>query len=146
MNVPYTYWNVWIGCEKGLGSIVYSYNLFIVWLSSIPFSDFSLSLACQCKFWPRIMYLFSIHSWIPICKEVIYCSTVMCFSIFFIKYFYPKGHSFVKSLCTIFSLWKQDPPHQTFEDSQSWHQLSVYENKILVQNCLQNEWTLNKSF
>ena len=29
-----------------------------------------------------------------------------------------------------------------FQASQSWHQLSVYENKILVQNCLLNEWTL----
>ena len=25
-----------------------------------------------------------------------------------------KGH-FVKRVCTIFSLWKQDPPHQTFQ-------------------------------
>ena len=29
-----------------------------------------------------------------------------------------------------------------FQSSQSWHQLSVYENKILVQNFLQNEWIL----
>ena len=29
-----------------------------------------------------------------------------------------------------------------FQASKSWHQLSVYENKILVQNCLNNKWTL----
>ena len=29
-----------------------------------------------------------------------------------------------------------------FQASQRWHQLSIYENKILVQNCLHNEWTL----
>ena len=29
-----------------------------------------------------------------------------------------------------------------FQASQSWHQMSVYENKILVQNCLLNEWIL----
>ena len=29
-----------------------------------------------------------------------------------------------------------------FQASQSWHQLSVYENKIRAQNCLLNEWTL----
>ena len=33
-----------------------------------------------------------------------------------------------------------------FQAIQSWHQLSVYENKILVQNCLQNEWTLVNFF
>ena len=27
---------------------------------------------------------------------------------------------------------------KSFQASQSWHQLSVYENKIFVQNCLQN--------
>ena len=30
-----------------------------------------------------------------------------------------------------------------FQARQSWHQLSVYENKILVQKCLLNEWTLD---
>ena len=34
------------------------------------------------------------------------------------------------------------PKVTIFQASQSWHQMSVYENKILVQNCLQNEWTL----
>jgi hypothetical protein len=29
-----------------------------------------------------------------------------------------------------------------FQASQIWHQLSIYENKILVQNCLLNEWIL----
>ena len=29
-----------------------------------------------------------------------------------------------------------------FQASQSWNQLSFYENKILVQNCLLSEWTL----
>ena len=29
-----------------------------------------------------------------------------------------------------------------FQASQSWNRLSFYENKILVQNCLLNEWTL----
>ena len=33
-----------------------------------------------------------------------------------------------------------------FQSSQSWHQLSFYENKILVQNCLHNEWTLALQF
>ena len=33
-----------------------------------------------------------------------------------------------------------------FLASQSWHQLSVFENKILLQNCLLNEWTLDSSF
>ena len=57
--------------------------------------DFSFSLACQCKFWPRIMYLFSIHSWIPICKEVIYCATVqvMYFLFFFMKIFLPENNN-----------------------------------------------------
>ena len=39
---------------------------------------------------------------------------------------------------------KKDPPHQTFQASQSWHPLSFYENKILVQNCLLNEWILKR--
>ena len=57
--------------------------------------DFSFSLACQCKFWPRVMYLFSIHSWIPICKEVIYCATVqvMYFLFFFMKIFLPENNN-----------------------------------------------------
>ena len=33
-----------------------------------------------------------------------------------------------------------------FQASQNWHQLSVYENKILAQNCLQNEWTLSHNW
>ena len=42
-----------------------------------------------------------------------------------------KAICFVNSFCMIFSLWKQDPPHQTFS-GRSWHQSSYYENKILV--------------
>jgi hypothetical protein len=49
---------------------------------------------------------------------------------------------FVNSVCTTFTLWKRDPSHQTFPSHQSWHQLSFYENKILVQNFLLNEWIL----
>ena len=30
----------------------------------------------------------------------------------------------------------------TCQASQIWHQLSAHENKILVQNCLQNKWIL----
>ena len=41
-----------------------------------------------------------------------------------------KAIRFVNSVCMIFSLWKQAS------------QLSVYENKDLVQICLQNEWSL----
>ena len=33
-----------------------------------------------------------------------------------------------------------------FQASQNWHQLSFYENKILVQNCLLNEWILASIF
>ena len=33
-------------------------------------------------------------------------------------------------------------PTKHFQASQSWHPLSVYGNNIIVQNCLQNEWTL----
>ena len=32
-----------------------------------------------------------------------------------------------------------------FHASQSWHQLSFYESKILVQNCLLNEWILDSN-
>ena len=35
---------------------------------------------------------------------------------------------------------------RNFQASQSWHQLTVYENKILVQNCLLIEWTLTYLF
>ena len=37
-------------------------------------------------------------------------------------------------------------PTKPFQASQSGHQLSVYETKILVQNCLQNEYALGTSF
>ena len=36
--------------------------------------------------------------------------------------------------------------NKRFQVSQSWHQLTVYENKILVQNCLLIEWTLTYLF
>ena len=53
-----------------------------------------------------------------------------------------KAIHFVNSVCAIFILCKKDPRHQTFQATQSWYRLSFYENKIFVQNCLLNEWTL----
>ena len=35
---------------------------------------------------------------------------------------------------------KKDFLTKSFQPSQSWHQLSVYKNKNLVQNCLHKEW------
>ena len=49
---------------------------------------------------------------------------------------------FLDSDCTIFIIEKGILLFKPFQASQSWHQLSFYENKILVQNCLLNEWLL----
>ena len=52
-----------------------------------------------------------------------------------------KAIHFVNSVCTIFSLWKKILLTKPCQASQSWHQLSVYENKINFQNYLLIEWT-----
>ena len=53
-----------------------------------------------------------------------------------------KARHFVNSACAIFSLWKQDPPHQTFPSLPELTSAVSLWNLILVQNYLQNEWTL----
>ena len=87
---------IWLQPTAFVESTQHYVQLLLIRKSSLFFyfwnvsHDFSFSLACQCKFWPRIMYLFSIHSWIPICKEVIYCATVQVMYFFSWKYFYLK--------------------------------------------------------
>ncbi len=54
-----------------------------------------------------------------------------------------KGHlSCKKCLHDLQFMKKRILLTKPFQASQSWHQLSVYENKVLVQSCLQNERTL----
>ena len=44
-----------------------------------------------------------------------------------------KAICFVNSICTIFSVSNKVPLTKPFQASQSWHQLSVLVNKVLVQ-------------
>ena len=45
-----------------------------------------------------------------------------------------KAIRFVNSVCTIIYFYENKVfPTKTFQASQSWHQLSVYENKVIVQ-------------
>ena len=54
-----------------------------------------------------------------------------------------KAFHFVNRVCTIFRYENKILFTKPFQANQSWHQLSVYENKFLVQICLRNEWTLH---
>ena len=56
-----------------------------------------------------------------------------------------KTSNCVKFFCPIFTPRKQGSPHQTFQASQNWHQLSVYENKVLVQKLFTKQINLSIS-
>ena len=60
--------------------------------------------------------------------------------------FIVKPIHFVNSVCTIFIFEKGILLAKPFQASQSWHQLSFYENKILVQSCLKKWMDFNINF
>ena len=54
-----------------------------------------------------------------------------------------KARHFVNSACAIFSLWKQDPPHQTFPSYLARADISCQfmKRRAVCRHCLQ-KWTL----
>ena len=59
------------------------------------------------------------------------------------EFAHTKAHSLSRQWLHDLHFWKRHPSlFKPFQASQSWHQLSFYENKILGQNCLLDEWIL----